>query len=508
MGIEGLLLLVALGALALLSRVAARLQAPVLPWYRDAAFLFALPWVIGAAVYVLPLFVYREPIALRHVAYIALCHLGVFLGAMSARFIAGSTPAPRGSTAAATTTAVAPNSAKLLWGLALGGLLGQSLICAGGLMSSPVSLLDRLSGDALEQIRSSTFAIGQSADAGGPFVRFNFLGSAAFVYLFMYAGGSVAQASLSTTAKRTLWMIAILSGLLILFNALFIRGGRMELVLLALGFALAALLDDERHIFMAAKRWVGKAKVLWVTVLIVGGLSLVGYLATGFTQSRIGTASAYTSMEQYHRLKPTTLVEGVTAGNASLEFAVLNLSYATVPIVTLGYYYDLTGSLFPGPYWGQYNFTGVVTFAMRRMGLRDEQHTLQEIRLEATRDLRMRGYGDNVWSTSLRDLALDVGWWGTPPTLAVVGFLIQRLLLRVGRTQRGVAVALAPLLMLFLLFSAAHSLFVLESFAVAIYFCLLIMGWQFVTGRFRGKHRAAPRRFGTAAGHSRLPRTR
>ena len=495
MSIEGLLLFTVLGGLAFLSRVLARIQAEVLPWYRDASLLFTLPWVVGAIAYLLPLFVYREPLELRHVAFIALCHLAVFVGAMTVRFLSGGASPSLIHGAPAAVNPMVPDSGKLLWGLALAGLMGQVLICAGGMMSGEVSLIDRLSGDALEQTRLNNFLIGQVADAGGPFVRFNFLGSAAFVFLFMYVGGSVGRAEISATGKKALRLVALVGGLLIIFNALFIRGGRMELALLVMGCGFAALLDEDRHFFNAARRWVGRARVFWAVVAIALSLSLVWYLATGFTKSRIGTASAYAAMEQYHRAKPSAWLEQATGGNASLEFAALNLSYLTVPTVTLGYYYDLPESLFPGPFFGQYNFTGPVTFAMRRVGLRDEQHTLQDIRLEVTRDLRMRGYGDNVWSTVLRDLALDVGWWGIPPTLLIVAGLIQKLLLRVGRTERGVLVALAPLMILFLVFSAAHSLFVLESFAVALYMCLLITGWQFVEGRFQARHQPAPRRF-------------
>ena len=220
-------------------------------------------------------------------------------------------------------------------------------------------------------------------------------------------------------------------------------------------------------------------------------MGAVWYLATGFTKSRIGTASAYAAMEQYHRTKPSQKVELLTQDTPGLQFAVLNLSYLPVTLTTFSYYYDLPASSFSGPNFGQYNFTGPVTFAMRRAGFRDDQKTLQDIRSEATRDLRMRGYGDNVWSTAIRDVAFDFGWWGAPIALFFVGWISQGLLQAAGRRGSGVFLAMAPLAALFLTFSVAHSLFVLENYAVSFYICLVALVFEGILKRHQAKLRPA-----------------
>lgn len=487
MNVEGWLLLAVLSGILVLSRLLARFGSVDLPWYRDATLMFTLPWVLGALVYVMPLFIYREPLALRHVLFLAGCHVVFLIGAMVARFAS----AGRAQTGAAVSRTPLVDVPRLLWWLAIAGTIGQVLICAGGLMGSSISLIDRLTGEGLAQVRLDSIGIGVTT-SGGPFTRLNFLGAAAFVFVLMYAGGCVARAPLSSSARWKLGALAVLSVLLIAFNGLFIRGGRMELVLLALGLGSAALLDRDRHVLNALRRRVGRGRVAWTIVTVSLAVVLVGYLATGFTKKRIGTASAYAAMAAFHRTAPSPQLEALTAQKPALEFAALNLSYLSVPMVTFGYYFDQRGAGLPGPFWGQYNFTGPATFVVRRFGMVREQRTLQDIRTEATTDLYLRGFGENVWSTAMRDMAFDVGWWGVPPLMFIFGLLAQRLLIVAGRTRSGVFMALAPLAVLWLVLSVAHSLFVLESFATAIYMCLVVLLIQALARKFRGKAAARP----------------
>ncbi|MFY7975692.1 MAG: hypothetical protein ACOVOT_14820 [Rubrivivax sp.] len=476
------ILLILLCALMLSSRLGSALGLK-LPWYRDVVAVTLVPWIAGVVLYLLPLFEFRERIEMRHAAYLGGSLACLMLGALIARFLmAPKTLRGGGAATAAAPVKVPGDSPALLWSVGLLGLISQAAIVGRALAAGGVSLLDRLSGEGLDSVRLQNAAMAMGIDGTGH-TRLAVFGAAAFVFVCMVAGGALQRAELKSGARRMLYWIAIGCALLIAFNGVFIRGGRMELVLLLSAIGLAALLDSERHMIQGFKRRVVKGRFVVVAVTVLLGVALAWYFSTGFTKKRIGTASAYAAMEQYHRTKPSATLEHLTAGIPSLEFAALNLSYLPVPLTTFGYYYDLGHGWFPGPFFGQYNFTGPVTFAMRRAGFRDEQSTLQDIRFEVTRDLRLRGYGDNVWPTALRDLALDVGWHAVPPLMLLFGLASQALLIVAGRSHGGVFMAMAPLAMLWLAFSIAHSLFVLESFAVGLYMCVAVLIVQKLTRR-------------------------
>lgn len=473
MNLAALLLPLMLMLIMGMSRLFAAFGKEPLPWYRDATSMTLLPWLAASLIYVLPIFEFRERLEVRHTLYIVGVLVCLFIGALVARFPVVIKSRSRGIGP----IVPKPDKPALLWSLAFVGVVSQVAIAAAALVSRRASLIETLTGQALEASRQQNIAMAMGlAESGGS--RLAVFGAAAFVYVCMVAGGCLARAPLTLAARRWLRLLAVANGLLIVFNGVLIRGGRMELVLLLGALAFAALLDQDRHVINSLKRRFARSAVPVVIGVLLLGLGGAWYLATGFTKSRIGTASAYAAMEQYHRTKPSAAVDRLTAAMPSVQFAVLNLSYLPVPLTTFSYYYDLNPSLFPGPYFGQYNFTGPITFLMRRAGFVHEQKTMQEIRFEATRDLRMHGFGDNVWATVLRDMALDAGWWGVPLVMFFTGWGSQALLLVAGRGRGGVFLAMGPIALLFVIFSLAHSLFVQESFAVAAYMCLAVLACQ------------------------------
>ena len=113
--------------------------------------------------------------------------------------------------------------------------------------------------------------------------------------------------------------------------------------------------------------------------------------------------------------------------------------------------------------------------AMRRMGMVREQMPLQDIRNEATRYLRVMGYGDNVWPTLLRDIALDVSWTGVPFIMLLLGWGAELIMRGARRGGDFIVKVLALLTSVLLVFSIAHSLFVLDSFQKAYWFCFALL---------------------------------
>src|SRR5690606_24856954 len=245
----------------------------------------------------------------------------------------------------------------------------------------------------------------------------------------LMTAGITRELKLKPLYLRLLIAAAVVSVLFVTLNALAIKGGRMGMILLLMGAALGALMDPRRTLLGYFDRVLGRAKVFVLALSAVVALGGLWYFATTFVEKRSSdTTSPMVALYQYHRASPTPLVADLVGDRRDLQYGLLSFSYLTVPLTTLSYYYDMPHGQFPGPYWGQYNFTGPVTFLMRRMGLVEYQESIGSIRTEATRYLRVMGYGDNVWPTLLRDIAFDVGWAGVPLVMFILGWAAEMIM--------------------------------------------------------------------------------
>jgi hypothetical protein len=415
--------------------------------------------------YALPIFVNREALEGRHIFYILGCHVAFLVGVMlvpQARPQASDTPRPPQITV------------PMIWAVGLIGLLGNFFVSYDGLSTSSVGLVDRITGDELETIRLERFTSSAVAQ-GGPFAILEFLAAASTVFVCLLTAGVLSQLSVTRAQTKKLVVAAVVTVLFVSFNALLIMGGRMGLVLLLLAAFLGAKMDPQRAFFRAVGGTLGRAKPIVYTLLLIAALWSVWYFATTFAKKRIGATSPLVSLAQYHRAKPTPMVEEVVAQNEDLQYVLLNFSYLTVPLTTLVYYYDMPEGQFPGPYWGQYNFSGPVTFLMRRMGMLQDQQTVAEIRNSATLYLRVMGYGDNVWPTFLRDFALDVGWKGVPIVMLLLGFGAELAMRGARQDGNFIGKVLGLLTGVLLIFSIAHSLLIIEIFQKAFWFCFALL---------------------------------
>jgi hypothetical protein len=462
----GFVLAAFLLCLLVFRRVTLTLTRNKIVWYQDPVMLFTGAWLIQSVTYALPIFENREDLEARHVLYILLCHLAFFVGVLLV---------PRAQAKRNPAEAAAQITFPMLAAIGLAGLLGNFAITYDGLHASPVSLMDRFTSDGIELIRRERFNI-TSIKTLGPFISLEFLAAATTIFVCMMTAGVAQQLDLKRWQRRALIGATVVSFLFVIFNALVIYGGRIGVAMLLLGTVLGALMDPKRALFRFIDRSLGRAKGGVYTLLLAGALGAIWFFATAFVKDRIGETPPLAALYQYHRASPTPLVEEVIGNNESLQYALLSFSYVTVPLTTLTYYYDMPNGQFPGPYWGQYNFSTPVTFAMRRMGMVREQMPLQDIRNEATRYLRVMGYGDNVWPTLLRDIALDVGWTGVPVIMLLLGWGAE-LIMRSARKGDGnfIVKVLALLTSVLLVFSIAHSLFVLDSFQKAYWFCFALL---------------------------------
>lgn len=467
----GYVLALMLLLLLIFRRSMLRLTRQEIVWYTDPVMLLSGAWLIQSLMYALPIFHNRETLEGRHILYILLCH---------AAFLVGVLLAPRARKRSAEEAEAIQITLMMLVGLALIGLMGNAFITYDRLSVSRVPLADRFTPEGLEIARRELFS-GPAGGGGGPFASLEFLASAATVYVCLIAAGVMQKLALKRWIMGALIAAAALSVMFVAFNALVIQGGRMGLVLLLMGMGLGSLMDPQRTLLRYVDRSLGRAKGGVYTLLLVAALGSVWFFATSFVKDRGGSGTPLVGLYQYHRASPAPWVEDLIAGEEDLQYALLSLSYVTVPLTTLVYYYDMPNGQFPGPYWGQYNLKGPTSFIMRRLGMVKDQLTSLEIRNEATRYLRVMGYGDNVWPTLLRDLALDVGWVGVPMVMLLLGWAAEMIMRGARQDGNFVGKVLGLLTGVLLVFSIAHSLLILETFQKAFWLCFALLIYARIT---------------------------
>lgn len=476
----GFVLAAMLLCLILFRRTMLSLSRNKIAWYQDPVMLFSGAWLIQSVAYALPVFENREALEGRHVLYIMLCHGAFLLGVLLV-------PRAAPSSERADTDAALINF-PMLAAIGLAGLVGNFAVGFDGLYISSVSLFDRFTAAGLEMTRRERFSL--SADRLGPLLSLEFLASATTIFVCMMTAGVAQRLTLKRWQMRFLIAAAVLSVLSVAFNTLVVHGGRLYLVLLLVGASLGALIDPQRVLLRSIDRSLGWAKGAVYTLLLAGAIGSVWFFTTTFVKGRIGEETPpLVSLYQYHRASPTPVVQELIGGDETLQYALLSFSYVTVPLTTLVYYYDMPNGQFPGPYWGQYNFSKPVLFAMRRLGMVNEQMTVGDIRDEATRYLRVMGYGDNVWPTLLRDLAFDVGWTGVPIVMLLLGWGAEMIMRGARREGNFIVKVLALLTSVLLVFSIAHSLLILDAFQKAFWFCFALLIYRRI---FAGKKQRSP----------------
>lgn len=450
-----------------------------IPWHQDPVMLLSGAWFIQSIAYALPIFNNREDLEARHVLYILLCHVAFYVGVLLV-------PRAKPATDPQDDDSTILNFYMLL---AIGGagLIGNFAITFDGLHTSSVSLWERFTAEGLQMTRRERFNI-TSIEKLGPLLSLEFMGAASTIFVCMMTAGVAQRLSLKRWEMRTLVAIAVISVLFVAFNTLVIYGGRLQLVMLLMGATLGAFIDPKRVLLRAIDRSLGRAKGGVYTLLLAGVIGSFWFFATTFVKGRIGEETPpLVSLYQYHRAEPTPLVADLVAGEETLQYALLSFSYLTVPLTTLVYYYDMPKSQFPGPYWGQYNFSQIGTFIMRRLGKVREQMTVVDIRDEATRYLRVMGYGDNVWPTLLRDLALDVSWAGVPFVMFLLGWGAELIMRGARREGNFIVKVLGLLTTMLLVLSIAHSLFILDAFLKALWFCFALLIYRRFFGGKKGR---------------------
>lgn len=471
--------------LIIVVRALSQFSSTTIKWYLEPMFLVSCVWIFGFLLYSLPIFTYREEITLVATIFIVIAHTAFFLGTLCGGALFSAAPSNK--------CIGVPNerlskpfaySFRVMLAVGLLGLLGLCAVAVDGLLSSGLSLGDRLGEGGLQSVRIETFSKAAGEISNGPFERFEQFVATAFLYIGMLLNFRFKD--ISTGKQKVLILLGLISGALIIFNQLLIRGGRMDLVTLSLFVVFAITLDPHCRARIVLAGFMARHRVFLLTVLmpLVGGV--IFYLAVVFVQGRSGQVSPLDALHSYHRMGLTPLVGGLVEGVPVLETLMLSLSYFVVPLDTLSYYFGLSDAAFSGPYWGQYNFSYLSGFILRRLDMASEWKMFWEIRGEVWASLAMHGYGTNVWATLLRDLAIDFGWLGAVIGMFLLGRISKWLALEAVVNRDPVIIAAYAFTAVFLIFSFAHSMFFISSvFPPFVYGMLL---YFFTRIRLRGVH--------------------
>lgn len=470
-------------ALIIVVRSIAKLSASPLKWYLDPMVLFSSLWIVGYLVYASPIFIVRESITFEATLYVLAAHTLFCVGSLLPDFLS------RGTARMAALPVVPGESStqsalsfRLLAVIGLVGLVGLLSVLIDGVLTSSIGLGERLTGTALSEVRNETFARAAGFEAQGPLVRLNQFVAAAFLFIGLLF--NVGLVRFGQSKRFFLIALAVVSALLIMFNQLLIRSGRMDLIVLLLSMGFAILLGPAAAARQSLVRFIRRHRVLVLALGLPALAGLLYLLGVVFVQGRSGGVSALFALYAAHRMGLTGLAESLVAGSPGLETAVLSLSYLVAPLTTHSFYFSLSDAAFSGPYWGQYNFQYLTGTVMRYAGFGADWEFFWSIRNKVWAPLASLGYGTNVWATVLRDLAIDFGWIGALVWMFFLGLVSKWLALKAISGRYPALVVAYSFTAVFLLFSFAISMFFITSvfppfmYAMVLYTFLASRGFM------------------------------
>lgn len=438
---------------------------------------FVTPWLFCIAIFSLPIIVHREQMELHHVAYILICFVAFWLGQLIYLF-GGRRKVLDADYQRSDFTRYALICAAL-------GFLGYVTKIADQVLVTGLSLQDRLMSSAsLSDVRALRNSASM-AGAVGPFSRLHFLSvfSLVFIAIFFLAGKDGLGSA--TRALRLKVAVGVTFGL-VAFNSLFIEAGRVDFVIFLLLVFCVFVLDRRRSILkaFAAKSLALKISLLSAVFLII---ILSSIAAIYFLRARIGAyASPELLLTLTHRASFDSDFLNIVGRSVFVQTALLQLSYATTSIATLCYFLDITNAQFPGPFYGVANFPGIFDRLLFKI---DNDLYVAEWFDQANYSLVFRGYAANVWSTWLRDLALDMTRPLVPAFLLGFGFLSRFVVTTAYSNRSPIHVLLAAVFLTILAFSAFHTITNRELIWSTLRVCVVLITLLWLKKFFRPRQR-------------------
>lgn len=446
-----------------------------IPWHSRPFTWLAIPWLASSTLLALPIIQHQEVIRIDHIIFISGCILAFLIGTLiptlSGKQKNSKKPVPETES----------TSNRLYYGLAIAGFIGHAASIADSIQVSGISIVERFSSSGLTATRAALFA-SQAIGQGGRFSALEPLSAFSFVFIICHLTDVFNKRERAKKFQPK--AIFLSSCLLIIFNALVISGGRMNVLLLLMTLIAALSLDKTKYLITKIKAAPTLKKVTIGLALFISGLTTIATLSTTFVEARMDGTPAEFLINQSHRAKINPIIDELTRDHPSLRYGLFTLSYFTVPIPTLTYYLDLPDAQFPGPFWGQYNFPGISDNIMRRTGT-SLYVGWGQARADVFNALMMYGYGGNVWSTMLRDLSVDFTKVGTMFFMLFFGWISQRTTISAYHNQNPFVIASAAAMLVMLGYSVLHSLFYIQTIWGLLYYSAIAYFITSFLNRFR-----------------------
>lgn len=471
-------LALALALILAFDRIVNSISKNPLPWYASPTAWFILPWIGSSLLLAFPIFDHQEELRAEHIIYIVICFVGFASGCQFKYFTTTSF-----SKSASIKLRTESNTAFLV--VAGLGLAGHAAALYDSLQTSGISLAERFTSKGLSSARAALFE-GQATGMTGTLSMFEPLTAFSFVACTFF----LVDLSVQSDRAKQKWArnVALLSAGLIVFNALLVTGGRMNLLLLTMTVVAVFCLDSRQLFWRHFSQMKRTTRSLLLTFGSVVALTVVVLLGSVFAEARMDGVSPDFLLSQSHRASINPVVSELIGDSKTARFGLFTLSYFTVPIPTLVYFLDLPEHSFPGPFWGQYNFPGFSDNVMRRTGT-DLYIGWVAARSQVFGALMLQGYGGNVWSTFIRDLAVDFSKWGVPVFLFFFGWLCQTLTYQARRDNSPYIIGAAAATLVIIGYSILHSLFYIQTAWGLLYYSLLAYFIKSVLDKFSYKAR-------------------
>ena len=338
-----------------------------------------------------PLFAYRVEYSAAVDAFVAICLAATTLGYHAIRKRPRIVPATSGDPGREILLA------RVISVLGIFGCLLQlGGAAAGGTQLSVAFLLQNLT-----VIRDTAFD--QAAESQRSSLGFidGYLASFSFLSV-------IAAARLGRAGGRSLVVLGAVNFVLAALVGLFLTGGRTTLFYALLLVLVSLYLSGRRTAVLNPKTLLAGA----VTVL------LIGYFSVSFLDTRSSvSANPERVLEYTQRAEYRPWLAGAAQANPVLATALVSVGYFASPLPTLSFY--LQRKPVPGPYWGAYSYPLPARVSAGVAGTTPKG--LATIRGEVFAPLESAGYSGNVWSTWLRDLVIDFGFYGAVVFCALFG---------------------------------------------------------------------------------------
>ena len=433
---------------------------------------FVTLWIVQMIILTLPIFEYFNTITLSSATYMVAGHICFALGVIIAM-------GNRSHHAPTLSLAGANSSRTMFIVLAMLGIAAQLAVSFDSFSATGFSLSDRFDSEIYKGMRELQFTTTRETTLGKLIIPASILAPlcnvVAAYFAFCYARREQWARSLTRES-----ILAIAAMLIVIADALVLKGGRMNISFLLFLVIVAGSLGAALRPRKTKPRSLIRKLALALPLLL-----LLSIASAFFQQFRGFNADP---MEQMPIVAAATVapeLKPLVMSNQFLGFYMLQLTYLSSSTEVLNFYLELPKAQMPGPFYGAYSFNVVYHYLTRFMPGFSRDFWAQA-RVELFTPLAQEGRLGNVWPTLLRDLIGDFGRIGALLFLVMFGWAGQRFSDAYSRQPTPLKAVLTAYIRMICFFSGVLSLFYMPEISRAVLVLIVILTVQ----RFRSRRPA------------------